>query len=124
MAFSMALLLVRPLPAWQNAPPDIQKIKDQVNAIPIGGKLTVREQDGTEYHGNLQAIEADAFSIREVDLKQTLTIPYSSVDRISKNYGRKGFAGHRVNPKRSMIIGLVFVGVLLTVVFVAVAHDK
>jgi len=120
----MAFLLAHPLPAWQNAPPGLQKIKDQVHAIPIGGKLTVRQTDGTEYHGSLQAIESDTFSIREVDLKQTLTIPYSSVDRVRKNYGRKGFAGHRVDPKRSLIVGLVFVGVLLTVVFVAVAHDK
>jgi hypothetical protein len=37
---------------------------------------------------------------------------------------RRGFGGRRVDPKRSLIIGAIFVGTLLTIVFVLVANDK
>ncbi|MGI8744987.1 MAG: hypothetical protein ACR2NN_20935 [Bryobacteraceae bacterium] len=122
----LALLQAYPLVARQSVPldPAAQRIKDQVEVIPIGGKLTVRKTDGTEYHGRLQAIEPQMFSIREVDLKATVTIPYSEVDRIRKNYGGKGFGGRRVDPKRSLIAGAIIVGALFTIVFVAVAKDK
>ncbi len=80
--------------------------------------------DGTEYHGHLQAIEPQMFSINEVDLKRTVTIPYSEADRVGKNYGGKGVGGRRVDPKRSLIFGAVFLGALFTFVFVALANDK
>jgi hypothetical protein len=128
-ALVLAVLQARSFAAPQVAPsppssPAAQKIKDQVNALPIGGKLTVRKLDGTEYHGHLQAIDRQSFSVREVDLKQTVAISYGDVDRIRKDYGRKGFGGRRVDPKRSLVIGAIFIGALLTVVFVLVAQDK
>jgi hypothetical protein len=128
-AVLLAFLQVHSLVALQNVPSQplsagASKIRDQVNDLAIGGKLTVFKIDGTEYHGNLQAIEATTFSIREVDLKTIVTIPYDEVDRVRKNYGGKGFGGHRVDPKKSLIAGIVIVAVLLTVVFVAVAKDK
>jgi hypothetical protein len=129
LAFLLALLQTYPLAAMQIPPvppltPAAQRIKDQVNQIAIGSKLTVRMINGTEYHGHLQAIDPREFSIREVDLKAAVTIPYDEAGRVSKDYGRKGFAGHRVDPKRSLIIGAVFVATLLTIVFVLVANDK
>ena len=125
----LAFLLANPLSAQQNAPapglsPAAVKIRERVNAIPMGGKLTVRKVDGTEFHGNLQAIDASTFSVREVDLRTVVTVAYEDVDRVSKNYGGKGFGGRRVNPKKSLIVGIVVVGALLALVFVAVANDK
>ena len=87
----LAFLQAYPLAGMQNVPPPLlspaaQKVKDQIiNAIPIGSKLTIRKTDGTEYHGRLEAVETQTFSIREVDLKQIVTIPYSEVDRVRKN---------------------------------------
>ena len=101
-----------------------QSIKEQVNAISIGGKLTIRKTDGTEYHGRLESVGSATFSINEVDLHTAVTISYTEVDRVSKNYGRKGFGGRRVDPKRSLIVGVIFVAALLTTVFVLVANDK
>ena len=103
--------------------PAAQKVRMQVSHIAIDGKLTVRKIDGTEYHGRLDSIDADSFSVREVDLKKTLRFAYDDVDRVSKNYGGKGFGGRRVNPKGSLIAG-VALGALLVVLIVLVAHDK
>lgn len=90
----------------------------------IGGKLTVFKTDGTEYHGHLQAITPQDFSLIEIDLKQTFTLSYSEVERVSKNYGGKGIGGKRVNPRKSLIVGAVTLGAVLVVLVVALAMDK
>ncbi len=125
----LAFLQAYPLAAMQNVPapplnPATQKIKDQINAIQIGSKLTIRKTDGTEYHGRLDAVQTQTFSIREVDLKQIVTFPYSEVDRVRKNYGGKGIGGRRVDPKRSLIVSAAIVGALFTILIVALAKDK
>jgi len=119
LALFLAFVLAYPLGALP-----ARSIKDQVNDISIGGKLTVQKMDGTEYHGRLEAVGPDTFSIDEIDLHTAVTISYNEVDRVRKNYGGKGFGGHRVDPKRSLIVGAIFVGTLLTIVFVLVANDK
>jgi hypothetical protein len=98
-ALFLALLQAFPLSA---KPP--QSIKEQANAISIGGKLTVRKTDETEYHGRLESAGSATFSINEVDLHASVTISYTDVARVSKNYGRKGFGGGRVDPRRSLIV--------------------
>lgn len=75
----LAFLQTYPLAATQNIPaaplsPAAQKIKHQINAVRIGRKLTIQKNDGTEYHGRLETIENQTFSIREVDLKQLVAI--------------------------------------------------
>jgi hypothetical protein len=128
LAFCLTLLQAHAGVAMQGNPaalsPETAKIRDQVNDLPVGGKLTVRKIDGTEYHGNLQAIDGATFSIREVDLKQIVTLRYDEVARVSKNYGGKGIGGRRVNPRRSLIIGLIVVGGLIALAVAAVAADK
>jgi len=119
LALFLAFVLAYPLGALP-----ARSIKDQVNDISIGGKLTVQKMDGTEYHGRLESVGPETFSIDEVDLHTAVTISYNEVDRVRKNYGGKGFGGHRVDPKRSLIVGAIFVGALLTIVFVLVANDK
>jgi hypothetical protein len=127
----LAFLQALPLFAMQNEnAPSLQldaasqKVMNQVKKVPIGGKLTVRKMDGTEYHGHLQAATSQDFTFVEVDLKQTLTFPYGEVKQVSKNYGGKGIGGKRVNLKRSLIVGSVIVGVFVTVLAVAFAKDK
>lgn len=101
-----------------------EKVMHRVQKVPLGGKLTVRMMDETEYHGHLQATTSDDFTIVEVDLKRTLTLPYSEVAQVSKNYGGKGVGGKRVNPKRSLIVATVTVGVIFAILMVALAKDK
>jgi hypothetical protein len=101
-----------------------QRVKAQVDRLPIGGKLTVEMPDGREYYGNLHSIEPDSFSIREVDLKTVLTIRYADAKKVLPDYGRIGLLGKRVHPRRSHIIGLAIIAALLVITFVAVATDK
>ena len=104
--------------------PDAQQVKTQVQNIPIGGKLTVNLLNGKEYYGNLSSTDAESFTMREVDLKQTLTLQYAEVQKVRKDYGRPGFGGRRVHPHRSLITGLIIVAALVSLVVVAVASDK
>jgi hypothetical protein len=128
LALVLALLQGYPLVAQQGPSvplsPSSQEIKRQVSRIAIDGKLTARKFDGTEYHGRLQSIDSESFSMREVDLKQTVTLLYAEVDRVSKNYGGKGVGGKRVNPKKSHIVGAVTLGALVTVLIVLLAVQK
>ena len=80
--------------------------------------------DGSQYCGNLHSIEAGSFSIREVDLNTVLTLRYEDVQRIRKDYGRRGFGGRRVHPRTNRITALVVLGALLVLVFALVAADK
>jgi len=63
LALFLAFVLANPLGAKP-----ARSIKDQVNDIPIGGKLTVQKKNGTEYHGRLESVGPETFSIDEVDL--------------------------------------------------------
>lgn len=123
IACILTLLLALPLGAMQQLGASVPQIQQQLNTIGVGGRLTVHKTDGSEYHGTLSLIGTQTFSIAEVDLKTSITIQYSDVTRVEKNYGRKGFAGKRVSPRRSLIAGVVIVGGLITLVFVAVAND-
>ena len=127
----LAFLQAFPLFAMQNENASspalntaVQKVINQVKKVPVGGKLTVLKTDGTEYHGHLQAVGSQDFTFVEVDLKQTLTLPYNEVEKVSKNYGGKGISGKRVDPKRSLIVATVFVCAFFTVLIVALAKDK
>lgn len=104
--------------------PAMAQVKQTVASIPIGGKLTVILPNRTEYHGHLRSIESDSFSIREVDLKTVLTLRYDEVEKVRKDYGRKGFGGRRVNPRTSLIVSLVVLGSLLALAFIAAAANK
>jgi hypothetical protein len=113
-----------PTGAQPQLSPAAVRVKAEVDALPIGGKLTVNMLDGSEYHGNVRSIEADSFSIREVDLKSVLTLRYEEVKRVQKDYGRPGFGGKRVNPRTNRIVGLLFLGALLGIVFGVLAATK
>ncbi len=100
------------------------KIRTQVQALPIGGKLTVAMPNGREYYGNLKSADSDSFTIREVDQKIEITLRYQEVNKVLKGYGRQGFGGRRVHPRRNLIAGICVIAGLLTLVIVAVASDK
>jgi len=129
IAALLTSLLVCPLRSQQAAPlpplsPAASEIRAKVNALPIGGKLTVNMIDGKQYCGNLQSIEGEAFSLREVDLKAVVTVHYEDVKRVRKNYGRPGFSGRRVYPRTNRIAALAVLGGLMALVFALVLSDK
>lgn len=120
------ILPARTQPPGLNPPlnPAAAKIRAKVQALAIGGRLTVNMSDGVQYCGNLHSIEGETFSLREVDLKTIVTVRYEDVERVRKDFGRPGFAGRRVHPRTSLIAMLAVVGGLMAVVFALVLADK
>lgn len=100
------------------------KVRTQVQDLPVGGAVTVNMLNGEEYYGRIKSIEPESFSIREVDLKTDLTLRYENVKRVRKDYGRRGFNGKRIHPRRSLIATVIFIGALLALVIGLVASDK
>jgi hypothetical protein len=93
------------------------KIKGKVEKLGLGHEVTVKMNDGREFHGSIKVIDPDGFTLAEVDLRQLLDLKYNDTKKVSAGYGEKGFMGRRVNPKRSFWIGLAVIGGLLAVVF-------
>ncbi len=118
IAALLALVLVQPGLAQPGA------VRAKVQALPIGGRLTVNMKDGAQYCGNLHSIEDETFSLREVDLQRVVTVRYEDVERVRKNYGRPGFGGRRVHPRTNRIAAIAILGGLLVLVVALVAADK
>jgi len=59
-----------------------------------------------------------------VDLKQILTLRDDEVARVTRDYGGKGFGGGGIRGQHRLLIGILIIGGLLTLVFVAVASDQ
>jgi hypothetical protein len=119
VAILLAAVLVHP--ARTQSPADVRA---KVQALAIGGRLTVNLRNGTQYCGNLHSIEDQTFSLREVDLKTVVTVRYEEVERVRKGYGRPGFGGRRVHPRTNLIATLAILGGLFAVVFALVLSDK
>jgi hypothetical protein len=118
MAVTLHPLIAQQMPARQTA---AQRVRAAIDNLPVGGRMTVQTLNGRELHGNLSAIDPESFSMREVDLKTSLTLRYDEVEKVTKDYGRKGFAGRRVSPRRRLIAGLFLLGGLLALIGVVAA---
>jgi hypothetical protein len=105
----------------QNNPassPQVQKVKDQVQKFGVTANVTVILPSGKEYYGAISKIESASFEIAEVDLKRTIAFDYKDVKKVRKGYGGwNSVAGKRVNPRTSLIVGIVVVGGLIGMAF-------
>jgi len=127
-AITFALVLGNNLPAFcqspQNIPPQVQKVKNQVQKIGIAEDTTVILLTGKEYYGAISKIEPDSFEIAEVDLKQRMAFDYKEVKKVRKGYGGRTFGGKRVNPRASRIAGIAVVGGLIALAFWGASQTK
>jgi hypothetical protein len=119
-----ALLAIASLtvPAFGRGGPDPDRFRRMVAGFPSGQAVTVDLLAGAARAGRIHSIEPDSFSIRDVDLKQVVTIRYDEVGRIVKGIGRHGFGGRRVNPRTNRIAGLAILGGLIVILIVAVVE--
>jgi small nuclear ribonucleoprotein (snRNP)-like protein len=123
MRFRCAIAVLVSVSVLAQQPPlTAQDVKDRLNRIGVGNKLTVETINGDEYHGSLRSMEPQTFSMQEVDLKATKTISYTEVKRVSKNYGGKTVSGHRVSYRRHWITFVVITAGFIALVIVAAAE--
>jgi hypothetical protein len=120
MAFNLVLAFILAV----QLPPPAQKIKDSVDKIGIGGRITVILNNGEERYGSVSDIGGTSFEVVEVDLKQKVTIDYTDVKKVRRNYGGKNYiSGKRPNPKWGLIAGLAIFGALFILVAVGLRND-
>ena len=103
-----------------------ESIKSQVAKIGVMGTITVFMPGGGEYYGNIRQVNANDFTVNEVDLHREVTLRYADVKKIRRGYGVVGrtITGKRVHPRKRLITTLLFVGGLFTFVVIAVNNDK
>ena len=121
IAIALVWILAQP---GQAQTPAVDKVKAQARDLPTGGKVTINMLDGAQYCGTVASIDPESVTIHEVDLQKDLTLRYEEIQRVRKDYGRKGFGGRRVYPRTNRIAGLAILGGLLIIVIAAVLADK
>jgi hypothetical protein len=109
-------LVITPLSIKAQTP---DKIREGVEKIGISRKITVIFKTGQENYGAVAEIGTDTFQIVEIDQKQKLTIRYDEVKKVRGNYGGKGFAGKRPDPRWGLIAGAALIGGLFAIVVLA-----
>jgi hypothetical protein len=128
----IALLLVFGLTTAtiaQTPPPfldkDAARIREKIEDLGVGHRLTVTMKNGDHYHGTISKIEPASFEVAEVDLAQVVKFQYAEIKSLYGSYGEKNVFGKRPNPKKSSFIALgVLAGVLiLPILLVATARD-
>jgi len=100
---------------------ETQKLKQQVEKIGIGRKITVIKLNEGEFYGSVSKIEADGFQINEADSKQIVDFKYNELKKVRKGYGGKGFLGKRVKPGRGLLYGLAIFGTLFVILGIVVS---
>jgi hypothetical protein len=102
-----------------------EKLKQRVEKIGVGKKITVIRLDGREFYGSVSNIETDGFQIYEVDLRQPLDFKYTELKKVRKGYGGKNYAvGKRVKAGNNLLYGAAVLGALFLILGVALSQDK
>ncbi len=102
----------------------LEKIKEKVEEIGIGGKITVIRLDKKKFYGKVTNLDDAGFQILEVDLKTTLDFKYSELSKINTGDGEKNLiTGKRANPKKGWLYGLAIFGTLFVILGIALS-DK
>ena len=58
---------------------DAARIRQQVEDLGVGHKITVKMKNGDYYHGTLSKLEPASFEIAEVDLAQVVKFQYAEI---------------------------------------------
>jgi hypothetical protein len=120
MSFNLILAFILAV----QLPPSEQKVKDSVDKIGIGGRITVVLINGEERYGSVTDVGSTSFEIVEVDLRQKVTIDYTDVKKVRRNYGGKNsISGKRPNPMWGLIAGVAIFGTLFIVLAVGLRND-
>lgn len=112
----IALLLilgVTTITIAQTTPPfldkDAARIREKIEDLGVGHRLTLKMKNGDYYHGTISKIEPAGFEMAEVDLAQVVKFQYAEIKSLYGSYGEKNVFGKRPNPKTGIF---VFAGVM------------
>jgi len=120
MSFNLVLTFILAV----QLPSPAQKIRDSVDKIGIGGRITVILNNGEERYGSVTDVGNTSFEIVEVDLRQKVTIDYTDVKKVRRNYGGKNYiSGKRPNPMWGLIAGVAIFGTLFILLAVGLRND-
>src|SRR5258708_24200316 len=101
------------------------KIRYRIRSLARGEEVTILMKGRPSYHGDLREAGDRSFSVYEVDEKQSVTIQYEDVKKVSPGYrGYNSVTSRHVNPLHSRIAIVALAGALVAIVVaVAVAKD-
>ena len=105
--------------------PSAVKIRDKIQALAPGDKVTVLRKDKPPYHSDLRKVEDRSFSLYEVDEKQIVNVKYEEVKKVRHGYGGyNSISGRHVDPLHNRIAVIALAGTLVAIVLaVALAKD-
>ncbi|MGI8670422.1 MAG: hypothetical protein ACR2J3_11370 [Aridibacter sp.] len=101
----------------------LEKIKNKVLNIGVGGKITVIHKNKKKFFGTVTDVTDDDFEIKEVDLKTNLNFDYSDVNKIHSGDGEKNFiTGKRANPQKGWLYGGAVVAAVFIIAIVGLSQ--
>lgn len=90
-----------------------QAIKQKVEQLPEGARISVIPLQGEEVFGELLRRGADSFTFRDVDRQTEVTLNYSDVKKIKKGYGGFNTAtGRHTDHTRAVVFTCAVLGAL------------
>ena len=95
---------------------DAARIREKIEDLGVGHRLTVKMKNGDYYHGTVSKIDSASFEMAEVDLAQVVKFQYAEIKSLYGSYGEKNVFGKRPNPKMSPIIVAGVIGGLMLLV--------
>lgn len=106
-------------------PLDSEKIRQKVETLGIGSRVTVVLRNGNEYYGAIAGASAESFELSEIDLKQKLAIAYSDVKKVRSGFGNPNqFNGKRWHPGWHIAATLTVVGLTVALIVAGAAASR
>lgn len=106
-------------------PSDAEKIKQKVEELGIGNRVTVVLRNGNEYYGGITGTGSESFELAEIDLNQKITIAYSEVKKVRAGFGKpNAFNGRRWHPGWHIAALVAVIGTTVALIVAAGAASR
>ena len=120
----LAMLVLAMTTVAQTTTPFLDKnaarIREQVEDLGVGHRITVKMKNGDYYHGAVSKIDSGGFELAEIDLAQVVKFQYAEVKSLYGNYGQKNVFGKRPNPKTGIIVAAGVLGGLFALILLSI----
>lgn len=104
---------------------EADKIKQKVEQLGIGNRVTVVLLNGNEYYGAITEAAGESFELSEIDLNQKITITYSEVKKVRSGFGNSNpYNGRRWHPGWHIAAVLAVVGTTVALIVAGAAASR